>query len=274
VRARPGRVPAWAGRPASADKLEDLETWLAGEGLGYEDYWLIEGELQLAEGRAHLARDREGAKFARDRARAGFESVHGNARATDGQRQRAELGLQGLAAPVASAVPASFGALVARTRWGAQPPNPRLLDPAADPWRWITVHHSAMPGHRPASLALEDSAAALREIQAAHMNGEGFGDIGYHYLIDGAGRVFAGRDLRYQGAHAGDEANRGNLGICLLGNFEEERPTAQALASLDALIAEFSERYHIPPGHVKPHGYWKSTACPGRHLLDHLARYR
>ena len=273
---RPARVPDWANQSpspgATAEGRAELAAWLAGEGMGYDAYWVIEAELQLAEGRARLGATE--ASYEASRARTAFERVLSSSNATTAQRQRARLGLDvlgGHGPPGASRLP---GGVLGRQQWRARPADPGRLTPATDPWTWITVHHSAMPDAPRLDGSLGTSAYALRDIQRAQMNGSSFGDIGYHFLIDPSGRVFAGRDMRWQGAHASGDNNRGNVGICLLGNFEHEQPTRSALSALHGLIEELRATHGIARRRVKPHGYWKSTVCPGRHLLPHLARYR
>lgn len=270
-----GNVPSWAGHELSWEKLQDLGDWLEGEGQAAEGYWVVEGHLQLAEGRAHYARlEPATAVDRRSAAAAGFQRVLTHPAASASQRQRAELGLDRLSSPGARRVSSSVPpGVLPRSSWGARAATPRRLDLARAPWRWITVHHSAMPDPVPLDGGLADSARAVRRIQTAHMSGSGYGDIGYHFLIDPFGRVFQGRELRWQGAHAGGVNNVGNVGVCLLGNFEHERPTPAAVETLHGLIDELQQRLGVPEDRVRGHDDWKSTACPGRHLRLHLARY-
>jgi N-acetyl-anhydromuramyl-L-alanine amidase AmpD len=129
-----------------------------------------------------------------------------------------------------------------------------------------------MAAPRALSGAVQDSAGAVRDIQHAHMNVQSYGDIGYHFLIDPYGRVFEGRQLSWQGAHAGGQNNVENIGVCVIGNFERERPTRAALASLDRLVDELSQTYAIDERNVVPHSHWKNTACPGRNLESWLSQ--
>ena len=269
-----GTVPPWAGRARSWEKLSLIGNWLQTQRHA-NDYWIVEGHLQLAEGRAFYASqesaDRE---LRKTKARSGYHRVLAHSRATASQRQRAELGLRSLDGVVA-AIPASAGipGVLSRTDWGARHPNTRRLDPASSSWKYITIHHSAEPGASPLNGSWRDSVGALRDIQSAHMNGEGYGDIGYHFLIDPAGRIFEGRELRYQGAHAYGKNNVGNVGICLLGNFEHERPTREALESMHGLIDILGSKFGLGKNSVRGHNDFRSTACPGRYLKPHLARY-
>ena len=101
-----------------------------------------------------------------------------------------------------------------------------------------------------------------------------FGDIGYHYLIDAAGRIFEGRPIAWQGAHARGQNNYQNLGVCLLGDFTRGRPTEAALASLGLLLNELRARYRIPSGRVFGHRDLLVTECPGDALQDWIGRYK
>ena len=162
-----------------------------------------------------------------------------------------------------------------RARWGARAPSPRNLTPNRARWSYITVHHSAHEEAGTTGSSERDAIAALRAIQRSQMGGRGWGDIGYHFLIDPAGRIWEGRDLSWQGAHAGGSGGRnnvGNIGICLLGNFEIERPSQAAVKSLERLVADLQRRFAITNGGIKGHRDWKGTACPGRHLLPYVRR--
>lgn len=155
-----------------------------------------------------------------------------------------------------------------RSAWHPLPMIGQRLDPMERIYR-ITVHHSAM-------LFRDSSAAScaneIRVIQHSHMASPDrrYGDIGYHYLIDPAGRIWEGRNLRYQGAHARADNNRGNIGICLLGNFVHggggQRPTPAQSASLRQLLASLSSRYHVVPDEIHGHRDFVTTECPGPYV--------
>jgi N-acetylmuramoyl-L-alanine amidase len=275
---RDGRVPIWAGRPLTWDKLGLVSDWLQNSGTRADDYWVVEGHLQLAEGRLHYALLEPKLEASRTvAASAGFQRVLAHPRSTSSQRQRAELGLNSLGGVGrGESTPAGgLPGVLARSAWGARRPNTSRMDLARAPWAWITVHHSAEPGAAPLNGSLADTARALRDIQSAHMNGpENMGDIGYHFLIDPSGRVLQGRDLRFRGAHAYRANNIGNVGICLIGNFEHERPTKAAVEAMHGLIDVLRSQLHVPANHIRGHDEWRVTACPGRYLRPHLARYK
>jgi hypothetical protein len=140
----------------------------------------------------------------------------------------------------------------------------------------ITVHHSAEPDPVPLDGSAERTFEAVRDIQRAHMNGAntGYGDIGYHFLIDPYGRVLAGRDLAWQGAHAMGENNVRNVGVCLLGNFDRQEPSSAALEALRRLIEELRREHAIPRQRVYCHKDLRGTECPGRNLERWVVAYR
>jgi hypothetical protein len=79
-----------------------------------------------------------------------------------------------------------------------------------------------------------DPAATIRAYYYLHANTNDGGDIGYHFLIDEAGRIYEGRYTGMDGIPAHDAGgkmvtafhtsgfNSGNLGIALLGTFESQ----------------------------------------------------
>lgn len=162
-----------------------------------------------------------------------------------------------------------------RTAWAPNPTRPQRLERMAPVFR-ITVHHSALLASDSSQRA---AAAAIARIQREHMDRPEWGDIGYHYLIDRAGRIWAGRSLAWQGAHAGDpEKNRGNIGICLLGNFvrgrEGQEPTGPQTEALRGLIAALRTQYAIRSDQILTHQELKPTECPGERLQTFVDRLR
>ena len=143
------------------------------------------------------------------------------------------------------------------------------------PWEKITVHHSDAVGSLIFNGSASESRAVVKAIQRHHQTEKGWGDIGYHFLIDARGRVFEGRSLSWQGALAGDaKKNRRNIGVCLLGNFEQNHPTQAARDALSDLLDGLRGDHHIPRKGVYLHSEMTSTDCPGRHLSKWVDYYR
>ena len=124
--------------------------------------------------------------------------------------------------------------------------------------RTIVVHHSA--------LSQRDGP---REIQRMHLKVKGYADIGYHYVIDGAGVSYEGRPINVRGAHTGG-FNTGSVGICLMGNFETDTPSAAQFSTLQSMIEWLRDGYGIT--HIAGHHDFQpgETVCPGNRLAGLL----
>lgn len=130
----------------------------------------------------------------------------------------------------------------------------------------ITVHHTTvLPVYKNKS-----NAEIVKSIFNFHRHNKGWADIGYHYLIGSDGTVYQGRQEKFQGAHAGSNNNKYNLGIALIGDFTQQRPTRQQLQTLEILISEKVRAHNISPDHIYGHKDLKSTECPGLYLYQEL----
>ncbi len=130
-------------------------------------------------------------------------------------------------------------------------------------WTWIVIHHS-------------DSDYGSAAIIDQWHRTRGFDELGYHFVIgngtnSGDGQIEVGPRWTKQkwGAHDNALDNRYNtsgIGICLVGNFDKNRPTAAQRKSLVRLVVYLMKTYHVTPSHVVGHGETKTTDCPGRYL--------
>lgn len=135
----------------------------------------------------------------------------------------------------------------------------------------ITVHHE---GWKPVYFtSYQKTAARLERIRHSHVNHHGWGDIGYHFVIDRAGRVWEARDLKYQGAHVSDH-NEHNVGVMVLGNFQKQSPSRAQLKTLVSFLSKLMNRYDVAVDHVHTHRELGPTSCPGKHLQPKMVAYR
>ncbi len=274
-------TPAWVSQPLSWAKLEALEHWLAYDAQRHEPFLVIEGQLVLSEGRLHFSqRDRDRSSAPADTlrlriegSRDGFRKVNDDPRASPGQKRRAEIGLRATQALLGAPTGAKL-TTIPRDQWGAREAKAGSMTPHKGGWSKITVHHSAETSTDPAGGSIEESMAALRGIQRYQIEENGWGDVGYHFLIDAAGRIFEGRALNWQGAHAGGANNAQNIGVCLLGDLERRAPTPAALKSLELLVNDLRERYRIREGRLYAHRELNTTICPGDALTAWIKSHR
>jgi len=138
------------------------------------------------------------------------------------------------------------------------------------PWHWIVIHHSASPS---GNMAVFD-----REHKA-----KGWDGVGYHFVIgngtgsgDGQIEVTPRWPIQKWGAHAKTPDNRFNdygIGICLVGNFDQDRPTPAQVRSLIKLTTYLMKTYNIAPDCVIGHrDTGRATDCPGHNF--HVAVIR
>ena len=136
---------------------------------------------------------------------------------------------------------------------------------AERPWRFIVIHHTATPG------------ATIEALDQFHRDRDFPNGIAYHFIINNGrsagtvdGEITATDRWRQQldGAHCKvhnhPEFNTEGIGVCLVGNFEQQPPTTAQMAGLERLVLALQGRYHIPLERVLAHRELKNTQCPGR----------
>lgn len=102
------------------------------------------------------------------------------------------------------------------------------------------------------------------EIRRWHVDGNGWADIGYHYVIRRDGTVEKGRPLSRAGAHAQGH-NHDSIGICLVGGVDANGQAAfnftrAQLRALEGRINEFTDS--IPGLQIIGHRDVGNTDCP------------
>lgn len=125
------------------------------------------------------------------------------------------------------------------------------------PIREIIIHCSATP---------EGKDFTVEQIRNWHVKGNGWADIGYHYIVYRDGSVHAGRPLRLAGAHTTGH-NACSIGICYVGGLRADgsgRPkdtrTPAQRAALVALVKELKRLF--PQARVCGHNEFAAKACP------------
>lgn len=137
------------------------------------------------------------------------------------------------------------------------------------PVKYFIVHHSAT--NSCSTTVKCDS--RVRGIQNYHIDNQSFGDIGYNFLIGGNGVVYEGRGWSILGVHA-RSYNPKSFAICMLGNFEKEKPTAAALSSLKRMISCALKKGQISQNYILAgHKDVGSTACPGANLYNIIKKW-
>ena len=146
--------------------------------------------------------------------------------------------------------------VVSRAQWGADE-SIRSLTPTFHATQRLIVHHTAGRNDDP------DPAATIRSIYHYHAVTQGWGDIGYNFLVDESGRVYEGRWSREYAAGvspSGDDAsgrgvtgahtggwNSGTVGVALLGTLTDRDATPAARESLTSFLAWQAQKSGLDP---------------------------
>jgi hypothetical protein len=194
-----------------------------------------------------------------------------------------------------------------RVDWGADESlrfdsaGNEVWPPAFHPVQKLIVHHTATQNNDP------DPAATVRSIYYYHAVTQGWGDVGYNFLIDEAGRIYEGRhSLDYPsgssptgedaaghgvtGAHASG-FNSGTVGVALLGTLTGKDATPAARSALEQLLAWEAHRHGLDPqgsslytnpvngsqktfANIAGHRDLNATECPGGVFYSTLPQLR
>jgi hypothetical protein len=161
---------------------------------------------------------------------------------------------------------------ISRGNWAKGQPIPRNMNRML-PARYITIHHDGMNAFT--STSKFSAASRLETIRKSHLRRDGgrWGDIGYHFAIDPAGRLWQARPLTWQGAHVRAK-NEGNIGVVVLGNYELQSVNSAQLAAVSTTLQSLMKKYKVPVSKVRTHQEWAATACPGRSLQQAMVGIR
>jgi len=139
-------------------------------------------------------------------------------------------------------------------------------------WKYIVLHHSAT------------QAGSVKAFHKYHTE-QGYGGIAYHFVIgngkgmnDGEVQETFRWKQQISGTHVtihSWEYNVFGIGICLVGNFQKQKPTKAQLRALKKLIAKLKQQHDINTHNILGHnhvmhddasGRTEQTACPGKKL--------
>ena len=108
----------------------------------------------------------------------------------------------------------------------------------------------------------------VEDIRRWHVEGNGWRDIGYHWVIKRDGSIEQGRPIEQPGAHVAGH-NEDSIGVCLVGGKvqgEDEWEfnfTYSQIKSLQHLLIQLSGSYSIPIDQIYGHRDFSDKQCPG-----------
>lgn len=193
--------------------------------------------------------------------------------------------------------------IISRAEWGCPEAT---SSPSWPPNYWalqrVMVHHTVTAGTPP------NGAAAVRSIWQSHAVNQGWGDIGYNYLVDVSGNIFQGRYFDQAFASANNVVVEGghsysfndySAGIATIGNFDASQPYGQLNESVSNIAGYLMSKANLTPWatyvdegvasslpdgtpprggraqfRLAGHRDYLSTACPGRYEYAQLGNIR
>lgn len=161
---------------------------------------------------------------------------------------------------VSTAAGASLNAppIATRSAWGAR--SAKGSATIDNQLKLAVVHHSATPN----GYTADQVPSILRSIQAFHIDGRGWDDIAYNFIVDRFGRMWEGRgsaDQLVRGAHAAG-FNTSTVGVMVLGDYGSLAPTDAQLDSVGELISWKFANYGIDPATSVAYTSGGSTSIP------------
>jgi hypothetical protein len=162
---------------------------------------------------------------------------------------------------------------ITRESWGASipPDSGTYIDNITSYYNAIVIHHTN-----------RTQMESIKNLQSFFFSSEE-DDIGYHFVINGGGEIFEGRNIHTKGSHVWMN-NTGKIGIALMGNFHPDpsmyglhdclkgiagapptTPTGPQIASLRSLVVFLKSIFTINQmgGHRDFFVAGGRTVCPG-----------
>jgi hypothetical protein len=188
----------------------------------------------------------------------------------------------GTTAPGTAAAAVARPAVLTRQQWGAD--ESMRGSPSYGKVRAGFVHHTVSSN----TYSADQVPAIIRGIYAFHVNGRGWKDIGYNFLVDRFGRIWEGRyggvDRPVVGAHTSGY-NGESFAMSAIGDFTSANPSGAVLDAFARLYAWKLSLHGVDPTGrtslggtsfrtVSGHRDAAATACPGQRLYDRLGEIR
>ncbi|WP_329454168.1 peptidoglycan recognition protein family protein [Streptomyces sp. NBC_01497] len=143
-------------------------------------------------------------------------------------------------------------AIVSRLAWHADEKTVREKPVYTGPVEVVFIHHTNNANNYDCK---RDVPGMLRAIEQRHIDGMGWDDMGYNFVVDRCGTIYEGRaggvNKPVRGAHT-EGFNTHSVGIAALGHFEKGQKVPRRMLEAIAAIAAWK----LPPG-VDPRGHVK-----------------
>jgi len=155
--------------------------------------------------------------------------------------------------------------IVSREEWGSEPqpfPDSKKHTP-----KYVTIHHAGViykPGTDPAKF--------VKNMQAWGQKDKSWPDLPYHFLIAPDGRIFEARDMAYEPDTNTKYPLAGHIGVEMMGDFNQQRPSPQQLDSCARIVAWICDQKNIDIANIATHKDVAKgqTSCPGNDFYRYI----
>lgn len=128
------------------------------------------------------------------------------------------------------------------------------------------LHHSVTPKDLEIEKQIQSFNNTHKERLHPKANGYGY-HIAYHFVIGGKGEIIKTRPLSEIGYHASNwNVNQESIGICLCGNFDEEKPNDNQIYALRDLLNELDSGLKLGKNSLYFHSDFTNKTCPGKNI--------
>jgi hypothetical protein len=133
--------------------------------------------------------------------------------------------------------------------------------------KYVTIHHAGViykPGTDPAKF--------VKNMQAWGQKDKGWPDLPYHFLIAPDGRIFEARDMAYEPDTNTKYQLAGHIGVEMMGDFNQQRPSPQQLDSCARIVAWICDQKKIDIANIATHKDVAKgqTSCPGNDFYRYM----
>lgn len=187
--------------------------------------------------------------------------------------------------------------IITRAEWGADESIRTNLLGTNTTVKSVVIHHTAGSN----SYSRDTAAQQMRGIYAYHAKTLGWGDIGYHFVVDQFGRIYEGRHgsltASPKGAHTAGN-NVDTMGVSAMGNYDVTAPPQVMVDAIGHVTgwklsqygrnpqgtvtqsvggvsgSKYNPRQRVTLPTVNAHRDTYQTACPGRYLYPLMGQIR
>lgn len=152
--------------------------------------------------------------------------------------------------------------IISRSQWGARHQDGYGTRPVGRLEKYL---HHTVTSTLSENASLSEDVAQIRVVERIGQQRFSVG-MSYTFLITPSGRIFQGVSTHRISAHSGAGRNTRGAGVCLVGNFDTNRPTDKQISAVVWLLQEGVRRkWWGDPALTSMHRSFRGTACPGKH---------